>query len=116
MTIKIDEQNILAVAPRPYVKPTLVKGPILAGVTAAASKVSHGAPGGACWVARAAFGATDIRWMIFRAWLMDDAPAWFRGLYLRHGELVGTWLTDRPRARSLVRTAMMPAIRRKSFG
>jgi hypothetical protein len=116
MTIKVDEQNLLAVAPKPYVKPTLVKGPILGCVTAATSKVSHGAPVVVCWVARAAFGATDIRWLIFRAWLMDDAPAWFRGLYLLYGELFGAWLTDRPRARSLVRTAMMPAIRRKSVG
>jgi len=36
-------------------------------------------PSGAahCGIARAAFGEADIRWMIFRAWLVDDAPAWF---------------------------------------
>ena len=113
MTIKIDEQNVQAAAPKSYVKPTLVRGPILTGITAAKA-VSNTKP--ACWVARAAFGATDIRWMIFRAWLLADAPAWFRALYLRHGELVGEWLTDRPRARSLVRTAMMPAIRRVLLG
>jgi hypothetical protein len=67
-----------------------------------------------CWVARAAFGDADIRWMIFRAWLLEDAPAWFRSSYLRHGEAIGGWLADRPQARAVIRAAMMPAIRRKA--
>ena len=69
-----------------------------------------------CWVARAAFGEADIRWMIFRAWLIDDAPAWFRGLYIRHGELVGAWLSRRERGRGVVRAVMMLAINRKVRG
>jgi hypothetical protein len=66
-----------------------------------------------CWVARAAFGETDIRWMIFRAWLLEDAPVWFRRLYIRYGETVGAWLAGRAGARSAVRALMMPAITRK---
>jgi hypothetical protein len=66
-----------------------------------------------CWVARAAFGEADIRWMIFRAWLLEDAPAWFRRLYIRYGEAVGTWLAPREGARGIVRALMMPAVNRK---
>jgi hypothetical protein len=62
---------------------------------------------------RAAFGEADIRWMNFRAWLPDDAPAWFRWLYIRHGEAVGTWLAPSEGARGIVRAMMMPAIKRK---
>ena len=65
-----------------------------------------------CWVARAAFGETDIRWMIFREWLYADAPAWFRKLYIRHGEAVGCWLEDHSRMKGAVRFLMMPAINR----
>jgi hypothetical protein len=65
-----------------------------------------------CWVARAAFGESDIRWMIFREWLYADAPAWFRKLYLRHGEAVGCWLEDHPQMKGAVRFLMMPAINR----
>jgi hypothetical protein len=65
-----------------------------------------------CWVARAAFGESDIRWMIFREWLYADAPAWFRKLYLRHGEAVGCWLEDHPQMKGAVRVLMMPAINR----
>lgn len=94
-----------------YEKPTLAKGPLLATVTAAPPVSGVIAP---CWVARAAFGEADIRWMIFRAWLIEDAPAWFRRLYLRHGEAVGGWLGGRRRARAIVRRLMLPAIRRKA--
>jgi hypothetical protein len=96
---------------RSYEKPTLLKGPVLTNVTA--GKVSGFSDSGACWVARAAFGETDIRWQVFRAWLLDDAPAWFRSLYIRHGELVGTWVAGRDGARRVVRTLMMPAVNRK---
>jgi len=65
-----------------------------------------------CWVARAAFGENDIRWMIFREWLRADAPAWFRKLYLRHGEAVGSWLEDHPQMKGVVRLMMMPAVNR----
>ena len=112
MSNQVVGQNSIAVAAKPYVKPNLIKGPVLTSVTALPK--TSGAV--ACWVARAAFGEADIRWMIFRAWLIDDAPGWFRKLYIRYGELVGTWLTGRPRARSLVRVAMTSAIKRKIRG
>ena len=113
MMIKTDKPYVESVAPKPYVKPTLVKGPVLSSVTAAA-KTSLGPP--TCWVARAAFGVADIRWMIFRAWLLEDAPAWFRALYLRHGEMVGAWLASRTGPRRVVRVLMMPAVQRKARG
>jgi hypothetical protein len=93
-----------------YTKPTLMKGPVLTRITAA---VATSQSGNVCWVARAAFGDADIRWLIFRAWLLDDAPIWFRRLYIRHGEAVGAWLTGQPRTRGLVRAAMAVAINRK---
>ena len=86
MLQKSDYAKAQVVTPKAYTKPTLVKGAVLSAVTAlkTVSGAQRKAP--LCWVARAAFGETDIRWMIFRAWLIDDAPAWFRSLYLRHGE------------------------------
>jgi len=91
---------------------------VLTDVTAVPKSVSGTISGDSsfCWVARAAFGANDIRWMIFRAWLLDDAPSWFRQLYGRHGELIGAWLAGRVPARRVVRRLMMPAIRRKLRG
>ncbi len=97
---------------RTYQRPTLKKGPKLADVAAGAvgspaKKVTN------CWVARAAFGHDDIRWQVFRAWLMEDAPIWFRKAYIRYGAQVGAWLEGRESARAVVRAAMMVAVRRK---
>ena len=97
-----------------YVPPTLVKGPVLARVISADSKVSGiSSDSETCWVARAAFGAADIRWMIFREWLVADAPAELRAIYLRYGETFGAWLAGHAWARTIVRAAMMPVIRTK---
>ena len=99
------------------VPPTLVKGPVLASVISSDSKVSGiSSDSEECWVARAAFGAADIRWMIFREWLVADAPTWLRAIYLRYGETFGAWLAGHAWARTIVRAAMMPAIRRKARG
>jgi len=102
-----------ATARKVYLKPTLTKAAVLSAITAAPAPVSAGT---LCWVARAAFGEADIRWMIFRAWLINDAPAWFRRLYISHGESIGTWLAPRQGARGIVRTLMMLAIKRKLRG
>jgi hypothetical protein len=111
MLTKPDQSK--ATAPKRYVKPILLKGPVLTSVTAD-TLVSGALP--SCWVARAAFGESDIRWQIFRAWLIDDAPSWFRRLYIRHGEMVGSWLAGRDGARRVVRALMMPAVTRKLRG
>jgi len=114
MVAKSNNSTSQTTVRKAYRKPTLVMVAVLSAITAEPA-VSHPVDGG-CWVARAAFGETDIRWMIFRAWLVDDAPAWFRRLYIRHGEVVGTWLAPREGARGIVRTLMMPAIKRKLRG
>jgi hypothetical protein len=94
---------------KPYRKPTLVRGPVLTDITALKGPVVSGVVP-TCWVARAAFGESDIRWLIFRAWLLEDAPVWFRQLYIRYGEKAGNWLEGRDGARRLVRAMMMPAV------
>jgi hypothetical protein len=100
---------------REYHKPTLKKGPLLTSVTAAPqpgplSRIIVNPP---CWVARAAFGEADFRWMIFRAWLMEDAPGWFQRLYLRYGEATGARLANHHGARAIVRAFMLFAVRSK---
>jgi hypothetical protein len=110
MSIKLNSQKPAASEERrPYQKPVLTKGPILANVTAIKA-VSGAVP--TCWVARAAFGESDIRWMIFREWLVVGAPGWFRNLYIRHGEAVGAWLQNHASMQSVVRALMMPAVNR----
>ena len=100
---------------KPYRKPSLAKGPVLAKITAQAVS---GIPsdGAICWVARAAFGEQDFRWMIFRAWLFEDAPRVLLRVYLGYGEAVGAFVARHEFARRIVRRMMLPAIRRKARG
>lgn len=98
---------------RAYTKPTLAKGPRLTAVTADSAGTPQGDMDSICWVARAAFGEHDFRWMIFRAWLIEDAPRWFRSAYLRHGPLIASKIEGRDSIRAVVRNLMMNAIRRK---
>ena len=111
MVTKSNQAASQNTARKAYQKPTLVKAAALAAISAVDAGTISGAV--ECWVARAAFGEADIRWMIFRSWLVDDAPVWFRRFYIRYGESIGTWLAGREGARVVVRSLMMPAINRK---
>ena len=66
-----------------------------------------GAAGGAmCWVAREVYGEENPRWRLFRYWLLTQAPAWFRALYLRHGARFARWLHNKPRLKAIIRSWM----------
>jgi flagellar hook-associated protein 2 len=59
-----------------------------------------------CWVARVVYGAGNPRWLVFRFWLLEESPGWFRWLYLRYGERFASWLDDKPRLRHFIRRWM----------
>jgi hypothetical protein len=67
------------------------------------SSVAGMAGGAVCWVARAVLGTADKRWEWFRVWLLTEAPAAFRAVYLRHGQQVAARLThaDKQRLRPI---------------
>ncbi len=62
--------------------------------------------GGICWVAREVYGADDPRWLLFRAWLLTEAPDWLREAYIEHGEEFAAWLHDKPLAKAAVKALM----------
>ena len=59
-----------------------------------------------CWVAREVYGEENVRWVLFRKWLLHASPRWFRSLYMQHGEDFAKWLRDKPRIKSLIRKWM----------
>jgi len=65
---------------------------------------------GMCWVAREVYGPTDPRWLLFRAWLLADAPTWLVDLYARHGETAAAWIHDKPAVKAALRVLMDRAI------
>jgi len=61
---------------------------------------------GACWVAREVYGAHNPQWLLFRAWLLTDAPVWLRETYLAYGEDVATWIHDKPIVKAAIKGLM----------
>lgn len=59
-----------------------------------------------CWVAREVYGPANPRWLVFRHWLFNQGPAWFRGLYLRYGPAVARLLRNHPWLKPPVRLWM----------
>ena len=62
--------------------------------------------GGICWVAREVYGEENPNWLLFRAWLLTEAPSWLRDTYATHGEAFAAWIHDKPLAKLAVRTVM----------
>ena len=69
--------------------------------------------GDACWIARTVYGPENPRWMLFREWLMSDAPAWFRRLYIRRGERFAQWITPHHGIKAVIRRWMDFIIERR---
>jgi len=67
---------------------------------------------GFCWVAREVYGPENPQWMLFRAWLMTEAPDWLREAYAAHGEDFAAWIADKPLAKAVVKAAMDRVIER----
>ena len=103
--------------PRSYCKPALRPAPSLVSVTAVSKILSVTKPsgGGACWVARAVYGADNPRWLLYRDWLGNDAPLWFARAYLRFGERAGRVVARSRLLRRALRPLMDRAIRAR-FG
>lgn len=52
-----------------------------------------------CWVARKVYGNGNPRWLEFRSWLLNEAPADLRDLYLTHGSRIADRMSDGAKAR-----------------
>ena len=60
----------------------------------------------ACWVAREVYGKESGEWLVFRHWLFNEAPEWFRDLYLEEGERFAAFISDKPFLKSVVKMGM----------
>jgi hypothetical protein len=83
-------------------------GGIMGGALSAAGSI-----GGAkimaaavCWVAREVYGDDRAEWMIFRQWLITEAPEWLLELYMEEGERFAEFISDKPVLKFLVKKAM----------
>ena len=79
-------------------------GGIMGGALQAAGTI-----GGAmimCWVAREVYGKESAEWLVFRHWVLNEAPDWFRDLYIEEGERFAAFISDKPFLKSVVKMGM----------
>ena len=65
----------------------------------------------ACWVAREVYGIENPKWLEFRYWMLNDAPSWFRNLYVKYGERIAKFISNKPRIKSIIRKWMNTKIK-----
>lgn len=67
-----------------------------------------------CWVARAAYGPGDARWLRFRWWLFTRSPEWLWSCYGRNGEVLAHGLERVPLLKPITRWLMNRAIHKET--
>ena len=65
-----------------------------------------------CWVAREVYGQNNPMWLLFRGWLFDEAPSWFRKIYIKHGERFAEFISNKPFIKSFIRKWMTSIVRK----
>jgi hypothetical protein len=65
-----------------------------------------------CWWARAAYGEDNPKWLLFRDWVVNAAPEWFRKLYVATGPKYAHKIGRFPVVVKLLRKAMDRIIER----
>jgi hypothetical protein len=81
-------------------------GGALGAVGSIAGGYAQGAAIAACWVAREVYGKDSGEWLVFRHWLFNEAPDWFRELYLEEGERFAAFISDKPLIKSILKMGM----------
>jgi hypothetical protein len=70
-------------------------GMLSAGVGVAGAAASAAAAAAVCWIARAAYGVDNPRWLYFRNWLYSKkCPRILRAVYLKFGKRLAKLLND----------------------
>jgi hypothetical protein len=64
-----------------------------------------------CWVAREVYGIDNPKWIEFREWMLNDAPSWFRNLYVKYGERFAKFISNKPRVKLIIRKWMNTKIK-----
>lgn len=59
-----------------------------------------------CWVAREVYGQNNIKWQLFRFWMLNQSPKWFLKLYLKHGESTASFLKNKTTLKNIIRIWM----------
>jgi hypothetical protein len=81
-------------------------GAVLGGMATGGTGFFLKPPTPPCWVAREVYGTKDIKWEIFRDWLLTESPKWLCKLYIKHGEKFAKYISNKPILKSIIKSMM----------
>ena len=68
-----------------------------------------------CWVARAVYGEFSPSWVLFRDWMLNDAPKWLLDTYVKYGEQFSLVVKRSKLLQLALRSVMNLAIRNRKL-
>ena len=76
-------------------------------------KVTQQASGytGPCWVAREVYGINNRKWLLFRNYLFNESPSWFKNIYIKYGEKFANFISNKPLLKSIIKLWMNKKIK-----
>lgn len=79
---------------------------IFGGLGALGGGVATGVGAAFCWVAREVYGVHNPAWLLFREWMLNESPGWFRATYIKFGERFAKFISNKPRLKARIRLWM----------
>jgi len=79
---------------------------IFGGLGALGGGIATGVGAAFCWVAREVYGAHNPAWLLFREWMLNESPGWFRAIYIKFGERFAKFISNKPRLKARIRLWM----------
>jgi hypothetical protein len=67
---------------------------------------SFASMGFVCWVAREVYGIDNPKWIMFREWILTEAPELLRNLYIKYGERIAKFIHNKPIMKLIIRKWM----------
>ena len=79
---------------------------IFQGLGALGGGIASRVIGKYCWVAREVYGVHNPAWLLFREWMLNESPGWFRATYIKFGERFAKFISNKPRLKARIRLWM----------
>jgi hypothetical protein len=79
---------------------------IFGGLGSLGGGIATGVGAALCWVAREVYGVHNPAWLLFREWMLNESPGWFRAIYIRFGERFAKFISNKPRLKARIRLWM----------
>lgn len=79
---------------------------IFGGLGSLGGGIATGVGAAFCWVAREVYGAHNPAWLLFREWMLNESPGWFRAIYIKFGERFAKFISNKPRLKARIRLWM----------